>query len=73
GWKYQTVTACIVVPINHFWRARYDVNWATGPFFREQNAMPGVVYLAVYLVAVTAFVYFPTHLLLAWWMRRRRR
>lgn len=32
GWKYQTMTACIVVPINHFWRAGYDVNWATGLF-----------------------------------------
>jgi len=70
GWKYQTVMACTVVPINHFWRAGYDVNWATGPFSREQHVMPGMVYLLGYLVVVPALVYFPTHLVLAWWTWR---
>jgi hypothetical protein len=67
GWKYQTVTAWIVVPINYFWRPQCDVNWARGPFFREQHLVRGLVYLAVYLVAVPVLVYWPTHLALRWW------
>lgn len=70
GWKLQTITACILVPINHFWRASYDVNWATGLFAREQHVIPGTLYLLLYLVTISAFVYFPTHLLLARWTRR---
>jgi hypothetical protein len=73
GWKYQCATASIVIPINHFWRAGYDVNWATGPFFREQHVMPGLVYLVGYLVVVSAVVYFPTHLLLSRWTRGGRK
>lgn len=66
GWKYQTLTAWIVVPINYFWRPEYDVNWARGPFFQEQHAVPGFVYLLVYLIAIPATVYFPTHRFLVW-------
>jgi hypothetical protein len=73
GWKLQTLTTCIVVPINHYWRAGYDVNWASGPFARQQHAVPGFVYLAGYLVVVTACVYFPTHRFLLWLTRRRPR
>jgi hypothetical protein len=71
GWKYQTLTTWIVIPINYFWRPEYDVNWARGPFFRQQHAVPGGVYLLAYLILVPAFVYFPTHLLLAWLAQRR--
>jgi len=46
------------------------VNWARGPFFREQHAMPGLLYLLGYLVVVPLVVYFPTHLLLQWSARR---
>ena len=70
GWKYQTLTAWIVVPINYFWRPQYDVNWARGPFFREQHVVPGIVYLAAYLLLVPLLVYWPTHLFLQWWARR---
>ena len=70
GWKYQTLTAWIVVPINYFWRPQYDVNWARGPFFREQHVVPGIVYLAAYLLLVPLLVYWPTHLILQWWARR---
>jgi len=70
GWKYQTLTAWIVVPISYFWRPEYDVNWARGPFFHEQHVVPGFIYLLAYLLAVPVFVYFPTHLLLARWARR---
>ena len=42
GWKYQTLTAWIIVPINYLWRPQYDVNWARGLFFREQHAVPGL-------------------------------
>jgi hypothetical protein len=72
GWKYQTLTAWIVVPINYFWRPQYDVNWARGPFFHEQHVIPGFLYLVLYLIAVPAFVYFPTHLFLIWLTRRWR-
>jgi hypothetical protein len=71
GWKWQTLTAWIVVPINYFWRPEQDVNWARGPFFHEQHAIPGGLYLFCYLVAMPLCLYFPTHLLLAWWTRRR--
>ncbi len=61
GWKLQTLTAWIVVPINYLWRPQFDVNWARGPFFREQHTVPGIVYLLGYLIIVPAVIYFPTH------------
>jgi hypothetical protein len=70
GWKLQTLMAWIVVPINFFWRPEQDVNWARGPFFQEQHAMPGWAYLLIYLSAIPLFVYFPTHLLLDWATQR---
>jgi len=69
GWKYQTLTTWIVVPICYFWRPQCDVNWARGLFFREQHAVPGMVYLAAYLIVVPLVVYWPTHLALRWWNR----
>ena len=73
GWKCQTLTAWIVVPINYFWRPQYDVNWSRGPFFREQHVVPGMIYLAGYLMIVPLAVYWPTHLALRWWASRRDR
>jgi len=73
GWKWQTATCWIVVPINYFWRPEYDVNWARGLFFRDQHVVPGSVYLLAYLVAMPLLVYFPTHRFLAWATRRRKR
>jgi len=64
GWKLQTLTTWIVVPINFLWRPQYDVNWARGPFFREQQLVPSILYLAAYLVIVPLAVYWPTHQLL---------
>jgi hypothetical protein len=72
GWKYQTITAWIVVPINYFWRPQFDVNWARGSFFHEQHAVPGLVYLLGYLLIVPTAVYFPTHRFLAWLTQRWR-
>jgi hypothetical protein len=69
GWKVQTLTAWIVVPINYFWRPQFDVNWARGPFFHEQHVVPGLVYLFGYLIVVPAVVYFPTHRFLVWLTR----
>jgi hypothetical protein len=66
GWKLQILMAWVVVPINYFWRPEMDVNWARGPFFHQQQAVPGLVYLIVYLIAVPTLVYFPTHLFLRW-------
>lgn len=71
GWKYQTLTTWIVVPINYFWRPDRDVNWARGPFLREQHVLPGLVYLAAYLIVVPLVVYWPTHLALKWWAGAR--
>jgi len=71
GWKYQTLTAWIVVPINYLWRPEYDVNWARGPFFHEQHVIPGLLYLLGYLIVVPAVVFYPTHRFLAWLMPRR--
>ena len=70
GWRFQTLTAWIVVPINYFWRPQYDVNWARGLFFRPQHAIPGLLYLVAYLIIVPAVVYFPTHLFLTWLSKR---
>jgi hypothetical protein len=72
GWKLQTLTTSIVVPINYFWHPELDVNWARGLFFREQHAAPGWVYLVAYLVVVPLCVYLPTHLFLEWMTRRRK-
>jgi len=70
GWKWQTLACWIVVPVSYFWRPQYDINWARGPFFREQHFMPGWLYLVGYLVVVPIVVYYPTHLILAWWAKR---
>jgi hypothetical protein len=70
GWKLQTLLCWVVVTINYFWRPEMDVNWALGPFFREQHAMPGWLFLIGYLVVVPLVIYFPTHLALQWWARR---
>jgi hypothetical protein len=63
----------VVVPINHFWRPEFDINWARGPFSREQQMMPGWMYLLGYLIVVPLLVYWPTHLALRWWTSRRKR
>lgn len=70
GWMLQTLTAWIVVPINYFWRPQFDVNWARGPFSREQHFMPGLLYLLGYLILVPALVFYPTHRFLLWLTRR---
>jgi hypothetical protein len=69
AWKYQTLTAWMVVPINYFWRPQYNVNWARG-FGREQHMIPGWLYLLGYLVVVPLIVYWPTHALLRFWGAR---
>lgn len=70
GWKFQTLTAWIVVPICYYWRPEYDVNWARGPFLREQHLVSSPVYLAAYLIGVPLLVYWPTHRLLKQWRQR---
>jgi|SRR5215469_14245650 len=70
GWKLQTLTAWIIVPINYFWRPGLDVNWARGFFFHEQHFMPGMVYLLGYLVVVPLGIYYPTHRFLDWLARK---
>jgi hypothetical protein len=70
GWKLQTLTTWIVVPINYFWRPEHNINFARG-LFHEQNLVPGFIYLTAYLILVPLVVYFPTHLALRSWSRRR--
>ena len=72
GWKLQTLTTWIVIPINYFWRPQSNVNWARGLFFREQHFVPAVLYLTAYLILVPLLVYWPTHLALQSWSRRAR-
>jgi hypothetical protein len=66
AWKWQILLTCVVVPINHFWRADYNVNWASG-IGHVQHVMPGWLYLIGYLVMAPALVYWPTHLVLQGW------
>jgi len=73
GWKLQTLTAWIVLPINYFWRPEHNVNWARGLFFHEQHVVPGWIYLLIYLVAVPLVVYLPTHAFLLWFTRNGSR
>jgi hypothetical protein len=70
GWKWQTLTAWILVPINFFWRPGYNVNWARGPG-HEQHMLPDRLYLMMYLIVVPALVYWPTHLALKQWAGNR--
>jgi hypothetical protein len=70
GWKWQTLTTAVVVPINYLWRPQYNINWARGLFGREQHLIPAAAYIAGYLIVVPLVIYWPTHLLLQWWERR---
>jgi hypothetical protein len=69
--KVATISCWVLVPINYFWRPEHNVNWARGIFFMQQHIVPGWIYLIAYLVLVPAVVYYPTHLGLMWWTRRR--
>ena len=73
GWKYQTITTWIVVPVNYCWRPESDVNWARGPFFQPLHGTWSMIYLSAYLVLVPLLVYWPSHLLLAWWSKSMHR
>jgi hypothetical protein len=64
--KWATLECWIVVSINFFWRASYNVNWARG-LGHEQHMMPPWLYLVAYLIGVPVVVYWPTHLALRWW------
>jgi hypothetical protein len=68
AWKWATVEMLIVVPINFFWRAQHNVNWARG-LGHEQHLMPSWLYLIGYLVVAPLLVYWPTQLLLQRWTR----
>jgi hypothetical protein len=70
SWKYATLETWVVAPVNYFWRPQYDINWARGLFLREQHTVPGMLYLAAYLVLVPTLFYWPTHLALKWWAKR---
>ena len=62
AWKWATLEAWIVVPINFFWRSQYNVNFARG-IGREQHTLPMWLYLMGYLTLVPIAVYWPTQLM----------
>ena len=64
GWKLQTLTAWVVVPICNVWHPELDINWARGLFGHQQHLLPAWMYLLGYLIVVPLSVYWPTHLLL---------
>ncbi len=66
AWKWQTLTTCIVVPVNYFWRPQDNVNWARG-MVHEQHLLPGWLYVLGYLIVAPTLVYWPTHVALKWW------
>lgn len=68
--KLQIITACVLVPICHFWRPQFDVNWARG-VRHEQHLISGWLYLLVYLIVAAIVVYLPTHFFLRRWTCRR--
>ena len=67
--KLQGLTACILVPICHFWRPQFNVNWARG-IGHEQHLLAGWLYLLGYLIVVSTLVYSPTDFFLRWWAKR---
>jgi hypothetical protein len=69
AFKWATLTCWIVVPIDFFWRAADNVNWARG-LGHEQHAMPAWLYLIGYMIVVPLAVYWPMHLALKWWRGR---
>lgn len=70
AWKWATLEAWIVVPINFFWRPQFNVNWARG-LGHEQHLLPAWLYLLGYLVVVPMAVYWPTQLALRRWAPAR--
>lgn len=70
AWKWQTITACIVVPISYFWRPQFNVNWARG-IGHEQHLVPGWLFLLGYLTVASAVVYWPSQSFLQWWAKAR--
>jgi len=74
GGNFKTLTAWTVVPIQLFSGVpQYDVNWARGPFFREQHAVPGFLYLAMYLIIVSRRDFTIRHTVYLLWFAARRR
>jgi hypothetical protein len=66
AWKWATLETWLLVPINFFWRAQYNVNFARG-IAHEQQLIPPWLYLAGYLIMVPLLVYWPTQRLLQLW------
>ena len=70
GWKLQTLLMAVVVPINFFWRPQNNVNFARG-IGHEQHLIPPWLYLIGYLIVVPLVIYWPTHLALRRFFRRK--
>lgn len=66
AWKWATLEAWIVVPINFSWRPQFNVNWARG-IGHEQHVMSPWLYLIGYLIVVPVVIYWPTQVLIRFW------
>jgi hypothetical protein len=70
AWKWATLELWIVLPINYFWRAQFNVNWARG-LGHEQHVMPSWLYLVGYLIVVPLVIYWPTQFALRRWIENQ--
>lgn len=68
AWKWATLEAWMVVPVNFFWRPAYNVNFARG-IGHEQHMMPMGAYLVGHLIVVPLVIYWPTQILLKKWAK----
>lgn len=74
AWLWQTVTACILLPICYFgWGGRPGfeggINWVVGPFDKPQHAIPPLLYLGVCMIAYPVLLFAPTHFALRFLFR----
>lgn len=67
AWIAQTALAWLVLPLTRAVTSpERNINWVFGPGEEPQRRIPPLVYLALLMIAFPLFVFFPTHLLLAW-------
>jgi hypothetical protein len=73
GWRFQTVVACIVLPLSTLPDPARNLNWVWRPFALEQRWLPSWAWVALCLALYPLVLYLPTHLALLTWARKRRR
>lgn len=67
----QTCLAWVVLPTTYLLTdPDKNINWVFGPGTKPQRSVPPLVYLMALMAALPLFVYLPSHLLLAYGVRR---